>query len=124
MVKTPLLLFGLCVVGLAVEHDPIPEIKYPVELTKNVDDQGVIDTRAMYHRGWDWAWGIHISCPPNPGDNERNNSVIRYWAVGYMDGIKKGGNSDMPARYVRYLEIKRPALHPDAPATTNRLEAP
>jgi hypothetical protein len=106
MLRTIILLSGILGMGLAEEdHNKIPDTKYPVELTKNISDQAVADKRALFDRGWNWAWGRHFQCPPNPGNDEKQNELIGYWVMGYVDGIKSGGNSDMPARYLRYFIV-------------------
>ena len=73
-----------------------------LELEKN-KGPNIEQIKNIYTRGRDWAFQRHIYCPPNPGDNKKLNKIIGYWVKGYVAGIKNGGISDMPSKYIDYF---------------------
>ena len=90
------------VTGLTKQFYQPPKISDDLNLNYLINHDEIF----MFHRGWDWSYGLHLFCPPNPGDNIKNNELIKYWVIGYIKGIENGGNSDMPSRYLVYLKLK------------------
>lgn len=80
-----------------------PDVVFSAEIVNMADGDEKSELTELYRRGWQWAYGVHFQCPPNPGGDQRSNAKIGFWVKGYIAGVNNGGESDMPARYVRYL---------------------
>ena len=64
---------------------------------------------AYFERGYDWAQGKHIYCPPNPQTaSSQYVWVAEAWVEGFLAGRKDGGKSLLPRRYSKLVDSSIP----------------
>ena len=99
----------------------------PTLPTKTPFDSDATKREGYLHcfaKGFEWAQGIHVSCPITP--LPENMHAVRGWIEGWQAGVAAVGErveGGLPARYATYVAWKEPPAD-NAPSPAAPPKAP